>query len=500
MPLGFAIVTSALMSLPRLTVYDDDTHYYFTYCVALTCGYNNEQARRIASANLMIDYCKWTEPLHFETTPFGANSMVWGNRVKFHSLSGNATDVLEQLTNLYKDAIRLRNPGVYLHAFQDGFSHAGFGPALGHMNPLLAPFGHTTDYISLTRFSGSRDQDMALMTAEGLVKYMNTMQSRQKPTASSFYRSRTLEFLDTIQRANPEPSRYKRPDISKVKKLLLSERKLDPPLMYEYNLKPNSYSGAEPVNTSVNFFPIWRPGFCGISFTENLAGIRPGRVYMDIKYESELEDRDQDGYSDFARESTEDSIPLDLGLVPVGSIKVKYKGKGVDFTRRFGENYEVMRTGILKMVPPVHFDKFKMNVKSGSKISGANCDVMSLSVQSDIENSFPRGNLVSSIRIKEKDNKTRTLTFGPFLGKNGCIFQSLGWDGFSASECWVEDNRGSKLKGSYSVSIKPNGSGIINFRAVGKDAKGKAISFAGSGIKFGKDDLISSTIPDYTRG
>ena len=497
MSLGFALVTSALMSLPKLTVYDDDTHYYFTFCVALTCGYTYEQARRIASADVMVDYCPGTEPVHFEISPFGPNHMVWGNRIKFHSLAGNPLDVANQLTNLYQDAIRMRNPGVYLHAFQDSFSHAGFGPRLGHYNPAQQPYGVTTDYLS---YSGPRDEDMALKTVDELVKYMNAMQWRQKPNTNSFCRSGTLEILRTIQRANPEPSSTKRPVISEVKKLLLSERKVKVPPMIEYNLKPNSYSGAEAFYTSSSFFPIWRPAYCGINFTENLAGIRPGRVYLDIKYEAGLEDSEQDGYRHFALESTEDSIPLDLGLVPVGSIKVKYKGKGINFTRYFGENNEVFRTGILKMIPPVHFDKFKINAKSGSKISGGNCDVLSLSAQSDIENSFPRGNLISSIRIKEKDNKTRTLTFGPFLGRNSCIFQSLGWDGFNASECWVEDNRGSKLKGSYSVSIKPSGSGTISFSAVGKDAKGKAISFSGSGIKFGKDDLTSSTIPDYTRG
>ena len=477
--------------LPTLAkVYDDDTHYDLTYCIALSCGYTSEQARRIASANLMIDYCNSTEPIHFEIT--------FENRIRFHSLAESDEANRNQLANLFKDSVALLNPGIYLHAYQDYFSHFGYGPRLGHWSPFVSPSGTITDYNS---YKQSRDLEMALGTMRELQGYMLYIQSRQRPTPESQCRTEVMGLLDVLQRANPAPKgdfSSVRPNFARARKMLLNEKKIKIGKIIQYGLKPSSETlGAVPFGPLKKYFPIWLSGTCGIDFKENLAGIRPGRVYMDIK----LLDGEETGrgtYIPFIKESTEDSVPLDLGLIPVGKVKVHYKANGLNLERSFDQTDEDGQSK--PMLTPVYFNSFKMGLKSGKNIQHANIEITSLNVQSDIRNFFPKGNLVSSIRIRENDNKSRTLTFGPFLGRNDCIFQSLGWDGFNASECWVEDNRGSKLRGSYSVSIKPNGSGIISFRAVGKDAKGKAISFAGSGIKFGKDDLASSTIPDYTRG
>src|SRR3954451_15992497 len=59
------LLTTALVVLTSLPArgYDNDTHFWFTYYLAVEAGYTRMQAMQIASADVSVDYDDDTQPV-----------------------------------------------------------------------------------------------------------------------------------------------------------------------------------------------------------------------------------------------------------------------------------------------------------------------------------------------------------------------------------------------------------------------------------------------------
>jgi hypothetical protein len=180
------------VSTPKATAYYDDVHYGLTYVVARMVGYTPQQAYRIASACVSIDYSKKTEPVQVYGAATG-NLLITPDeppRWRFHAFRnegmfptsvGGANpaaerEILKQRIELYNLGFDEQNPGPYLHFYQDELPHRGYTSNGGHWfrQTLLAtriatsliaaaglPIGGTTDWLSYRFQASSGDPAVA---------------------------------------------------------------------------------------------------------------------------------------------------------------------------------------------------------------------------------------------------------------------------------------------------------------------------------------------------
>lgn len=175
---GAAIGLVAAFATPSFGYYDD-VHFALTYYMARRCGYTDIQAYRIASACSATDWDQDTEPVQggnqawLLLTPF--EGAAQDPRWKFHAMRNEReySDVLgrspggdlaeggvgKQREALWNHALNVtKNPGVFLHSFQDEAPHKGYGTKWGHW-PMLPGcvdeykkaglvIGGTSDWIS----------------------------------------------------------------------------------------------------------------------------------------------------------------------------------------------------------------------------------------------------------------------------------------------------------------------------------------------------------------
>src|SRR5436190_17027801 len=73
-PLCFAFAISMMVFVfaPKASAYDNDTHFWFTYYLAVKAGYTPIQATQIASADVSVDYDEDTQPVLPAIETFGA--------------------------------------------------------------------------------------------------------------------------------------------------------------------------------------------------------------------------------------------------------------------------------------------------------------------------------------------------------------------------------------------------------------------------------------------
>ena len=74
----------------RTFAYDNDTHFWLTYYLAIKAGYSDIQATQIASADVGVDFDKDTEPVfpRFDSWKdwFHPLSHLQGVRIQHHAL------------------------------------------------------------------------------------------------------------------------------------------------------------------------------------------------------------------------------------------------------------------------------------------------------------------------------------------------------------------------------------------------------------------------------
>lgn len=227
------LVALALTIMPVGAVaYYDDVHYALTYYIARQTGYTPEQAMRVASACSRVDFDERTEPVQLSgqlmalITPLPAT--IHGPRALFHSFRdesddakrviGNETDgqaaqdeVLKRLRALGEFCVgTTKNPGVFLHAYQDWIPHYGFGTFWGHNPAQESQFerhmrqgltlGSTTDWI------GHRPADVLRLcasTSGELIPSLNRISPHQY--ARGYYASEYEKLVARLANANPAP-------------------------------------------------------------------------------------------------------------------------------------------------------------------------------------------------------------------------------------------------------------------------------------------------------
>jgi hypothetical protein len=170
-------------------LYDDDVHFYMTYYIALAAGLEGvgtpdtgllrpgrgtSAAYIIAWADDYADYNRKTDPLSL-----GEGGVIIRRCFHFRTSVDKVVENSDEAKDLVKLAIEKKNPwlmGIGLHAYQDSFSHAGYGPKGGH-----ALDGHKPD-------DPSRDVKKAMRMAQGtydlLVQYGKAVDGRVRPKKS----------------------------------------------------------------------------------------------------------------------------------------------------------------------------------------------------------------------------------------------------------------------------------------------------------------------------
>lgn len=170
----FLIVLSGMFLIfnaQRIKAYDNDTHFWLTYYLAIKSGYSSLQAAQIASATISVDFDSETTPVlpypNFKFDVLKPSVYVQNVRIYLHALplrqsvvakfadrwKSNLGDplfdptmetdqqtlkfvdglVLEQQNYRWNEVLKYKdNPGVFLHYLQDKYAHKGFFSIVGH--------------------------------------------------------------------------------------------------------------------------------------------------------------------------------------------------------------------------------------------------------------------------------------------------------------------------------------------------------------------------------
>jgi hypothetical protein len=187
--------------------YDNDTHFWFAYYLAVKAGYTPIQAAQIASADVGVDFDEDTQPVtpsieNFTSFRHPLNHFQYV-RHRLHALPTKSeiirlaklesgfwwdpiiiTDpkimavanelVLERKVEFWRDTLRDgRNPGVFLHFIQDTFAHNGFASYIGHAGY------YRIDFMSSDRAKAER---MAFTALKYLIAFREVVLAK-KPAA-----------------------------------------------------------------------------------------------------------------------------------------------------------------------------------------------------------------------------------------------------------------------------------------------------------------------------
>ena len=176
--------------------YDNDTHFWFTYYLAVKSGFTPMQATQIASADVSVDYDDDTQPVLPSISTFSAFRHPLDHfqyvRNRLHALPTKSeiiriaklpkgywwdpvvlTDpkvlavahelVAERKAEFWKDTVgKGENPGLFLHYLEDTYAHDGFASYVGHVGY------YRIDFMASDRAKAER---MAMMTLRYLIAF-----------------------------------------------------------------------------------------------------------------------------------------------------------------------------------------------------------------------------------------------------------------------------------------------------------------------------------------
>jgi hypothetical protein len=166
-----ALLLIAMSTAGNVQAYDNDTHFWLTYYLAIKVGYTPLQAAQIASADISVDFDSHTEPVfpspNFRFDIFKPDEYVQTVRSTLHALPLRQS-VMDEFASRREPAMRdalwdprietdpailafldglvmkgqeyrwglvvknRDNPGVFLHYLQDKYAHRGFCSVVGH--------------------------------------------------------------------------------------------------------------------------------------------------------------------------------------------------------------------------------------------------------------------------------------------------------------------------------------------------------------------------------
>jgi hypothetical protein len=177
------------------SAYDNDTHFWLTYYLAVKAGYSHTQATQIASANVSVDFDKHTEPLtprfdswkdwfqpqshfqfirgQFHALPLRADffNREWWNPTRLATEGELLKRVNEKVADRRKKfweatVSERRNPGVFLHYLQDTYAHSGFTSYIGHAGYY---------YVDFLDSDRAKAEQMAFDTLKHLVVFREAL-------------------------------------------------------------------------------------------------------------------------------------------------------------------------------------------------------------------------------------------------------------------------------------------------------------------------------------
>lgn len=178
------IFAFSLFGASRVWAYDNDTHFWFTYYLAVEAGYTPVQAMQIASADVSVDYDDDTQPVlpsleslasfrhpldHFQYVRNRLHALPMKNQLmKAANLPDGywwdplvitdpktlaaAHAIVEARKKVFwiDTLAEGRNPGVFIHFLEDTFAHDGFASYIGHAGY------YRVDYMASDRAKADR--------------------------------------------------------------------------------------------------------------------------------------------------------------------------------------------------------------------------------------------------------------------------------------------------------------------------------------------------------
>jgi hypothetical protein len=181
--------------------YQTDVHYGMTYLIALAVGIPATPAYQIAAANQYTDDQPQTSPMPFTGDYKRDVRFIEGVRIRwlYHfrtsTITGTVTRDSKEANQIINIAMR-QSPqtltdqvvnnflmGIGLHAFQDSWSHEGYGPWIGHAlyKDNVFKDNNTPDLPYATKENYDKAIEMALATYDKLDAYRQAFYADGKP-------------------------------------------------------------------------------------------------------------------------------------------------------------------------------------------------------------------------------------------------------------------------------------------------------------------------------
>jgi hypothetical protein len=163
--------------------YERDVHFTLTKYLAIKAGFTPAQALQIATANQGTD----ENP---NTSPYAGIQA----RKDYHFVTK------ERLSQMYEAAYASGNLelfGQFLHALQDSYSHAGYGPGLGHFWKGHAPDKTYNDPEKANTMAEDTYKHM-LLFLNSLGKNVPDRWDKFKTRVDQFNRAKTIREKERI--------------------------------------------------------------------------------------------------------------------------------------------------------------------------------------------------------------------------------------------------------------------------------------------------------------
>jgi RHS repeat-associated protein len=137
-------LNNPLHYIDREGLYEEDVHRHLTATLALAAGFSRESALAIGAATQWVDEDPRTDPTA------GRNLLNEQMRADYHFTSEARRTAMWATFERSKSVTGL---GEYMHAFQDSYSHEGFGARYGHARAGTTPDNTTSDPAKADRMA-----------------------------------------------------------------------------------------------------------------------------------------------------------------------------------------------------------------------------------------------------------------------------------------------------------------------------------------------------------
>ena len=192
-------LNNPLYYVDRDGLYEEDVHRDLTAVLALAAGFNRETASAIGAATQWVDDDPRTDPTA------ARNLLNERMRADYHFTSDGRRAAMWAD---FEQGASVTALGEFLHAFQDSYSHQGFGARYGHAKAGKAPDKTSND--------PAKADVMAKATYERLLLARETLEATRQVTGYS----RIEELVGKFNRGSESD---KRQAIEEIRRKILQE-------------------------------------------------------------------------------------------------------------------------------------------------------------------------------------------------------------------------------------------------------------------------------------